>query len=246
MSNGAVFTDRLDEKEGKPRTDLVKIPEKIDPAKIWEKVVEELILPSLTDEENTFNGLKAEHLNKIFEHVSKVARDEGRDITKEDIAHFLKANKVPDPNDTAKKIFDTFNRKFQPAMYQKFGGEQFPSDEVIRTAMQHVKSRRQVDPTQPKIVIPADFGLSKAYAEAVMLYCVAHRIEFVDESPYKGQYEKVDINSSRTKNFQKMLDNKSSELGYERGECKHRDNVAKIPELETRYQGPSGPGKSSL
>jgi DNA-binding protein Fis len=217
MQNGAVLVDYLDDK-GIACCDLVKVPDSLNPERMWNDVRDALMAGS-----GKYHGLTADHFKTIYQYVSKVAFDNGRDITKQDIFRILN-NQIPDPEVAANEIFTKFNTRYQRAMYndQKVKGELFPSGQVVKTAMQHVKSRLQIDPSQPAIVIKQDFGFSKAYVEAIMLYCMSQHIKVTNNSNYK-----IEFSNDRIKAFQEML-NSNSSLGYKVGELEQAIHVASV------------------
>jgi|GEM_PF-4990845 len=224
MANGAIITDRIN-KKGCVVTELVAVPPSLNPEAMWAKAY------SLLKAGNANYIFSEEQFKKIYEHVHKIAKSEGRDITKDDIQTFLKVNGVENPNQTANQIFTAFSTYYKP--YHD-GKEAVPNDELIKIVIQQVESRRQMDPTSPIILTNA---YSAAYAHTVELYCKAVGYDFKNES----DYNKKAVSKSSANAFLKLIESNPS-YGY-KGQHKLTKIAAQdLPDLtppqESRRSGP--------
>jgi|GEM_PF-6075864 len=197
---GAIIVDQM--KEGKLTSMVMSVPDNFQQKTIWQRAYATLLTPA-----HTFKGLTRDDLDKLFDMVSEIANLQMRDISKEDIALYLKNKQIPDPNKTSEALY----KAYTSVMYrEKFKGEIFPNDTYVNIAIKHVESRRQLEPNQP-IVIRSIFN--PIYLETLLLYCRSQGYAMKGEGNLAG-IEDRKIAQRRVNAFLELLETHPNELNY--------------------------------
>jgi hypothetical protein len=208
IDGGAVIVERLEKNQ--IRSELVVLPNELSPARIWEQNIKKADLKS-------GEKLSDDFLNNMFADISKEVKSRGRDITEKDIQKYLQNRGAPHPNNNATILFKAYNDAYQKAIYNN-SKDKFPSNDLIKIAIQQVESRRQLDKTP--IVIKEAF--SPAYAEAISLYCHAKGYEVHKSHLFVSLFDSK-VPQRRIDQMTRLLNEKADELGY--------DNVSSQPTL---------------
>lgn len=201
---GAVIIEKRN-KQGQGSSQLMQIPHDLDPKKIWEQAYTAFLAGK-----TSYQGLDAFVLDQIYHSIANLARLNDKEITQNDFIPYFEKRGIYDAETLAKDIYAKYNSLYQRAMYQEYKGEKFPSDQLIKIAIQHIESSQQINPNQP---IRISDVYSSAYAEAIMLYCKSQNYSFVNQTDYQSIEKKV--TSRRAQTFQSLLNKKQEALGYE-------------------------------
>lgn len=198
MANGAILTDRVENRQA--RTELVSIPEELNPELMWKKTYQSL--------SELYGGkyiLPEDQFNNLTKYVMDVAKTGQKDIDEKDIRNFLMHQGDGNAKEHAKEIFDKFSTHYKPYHKTKYGD--FPNDKLIAIAIQQVESRREADRSNPNIVLTTAY--SPAYAKAIELYSRAMNYTFVNESEYRPKIDKAEV-----KAFLKLLEKAPEQYHY--------------------------------
>lgn len=240
----AILVAKRDE-NGHGRTELMHIPDHLDVKKIWDEVVGALASKHFTE-------MTPDYFNQMFNFANDRARNEGRHIEKEDIVAFLKKAGHPNPKNAASDFFNPLKAKYNERMYVTFDVKttaekfthpfqkitvSFPHPDIVKMAIELVNKKRQIDPDNPQVVIHR--ANSKALAQAMVLYCLAHKIPVIDQSGYK-QTDNA-IPRETVDQFLHYLQDKSAACGYSLSAAKDEKHTQKVmPDLYPHLK-PGGP-----